>query len=100
MSVKKRKYLETYVKFRFTFTINYCLDILVCVLCQKSLGNDSMKSKSSQLANGESSSAIQFKNSKTKDLDFFKHRKLVFKKQRLDKGMFFQPTNVSLKASS
>ena len=43
MSLKKRKYSETYLKFGFTFTINNGLDIPVCVLCQKSLGNDSMK---------------------------------------------------------
>ena len=43
MSLKKRKYSETYLKFGFTFTINNGLDIPVCVLCQKSLGNGSMK---------------------------------------------------------
>ena len=43
MSLKKRKYSETYLKFSFTFTINNGLDIPVCVLCQKSLGKDSMK---------------------------------------------------------
>ena len=43
MNLKKRKNLETYLKFGFTFTINNGLDITVCVLCQKSLGNDSMK---------------------------------------------------------
>ena len=37
---------------------------------------------------------------KDKELDFFKHRESVFKKQCLDKGgMFFQQTNASLKAS-
>ena len=37
---------------------------------------------------------------KDKELDFFKHRESVFKKQCWDKGgMFFQQTNASLKAS-
>ena len=67
----------------------------VCVLCQKSLGNGSMKS--SLLTRHLERAHPEFKD---KELDFFKHRESVFKKQRLDKGgMFFQQTNASLKAS-
>ena len=95
MSLKKRKYSETYLKFRFTFTINNGLDIPVCVLCQKSLGNDSMKQ--SLLTWHLERAHPEFK---TKELDFFKHRESVFKKQCLDKGgMFFQQTNALLKTS-
>ena len=94
MSLKKRKYSETYLKFEFTFTINNGLDIPVCVLCQKSLGNDSMKP--SLLTQHLERAHPEFKD---KELDFFKHRESVFKKQCLDKrGMFFQQTNASLKA--
>ena len=95
MSLKKRKYSETYLKFGFTFTINNGLDIPVCVLCQKSLGNDSMKP--SLLTRHLERAHPEFKD---KELDFFKHKEPVFKKQCLDKsGMFFQQTNASLKAS-
>ena len=95
MSLKKRKYSETYLKFGFTFTINNLLDIPACVLCQKSLENDSMKP--SLLTRHLERAHPEFKD---KELDFFKHRKSVCKKQCLDKGgMFFQQTNASLKAS-
>ena len=95
MSLKKRKYSETYLKFGFTFAINNDLDIPVCVLCQKSLENDSMKpsllTRHLEKAHPES---------KDKELDFFKHIESVFKKQCLDKGViFFQQTNASSKAS-
>ena len=92
-SQKKTK--ETYLKFGFTFTINNGLNIPVCVLCQKSLGNDLMKP--SLLTRHLERAHPKFKD---KELDFFKHRESVFKKQCLDKGgMFFQQTNASLKAS-
>ena len=95
MSLKKRKYSETYLKFGFTFTINNGLDIPVCVLCQKSLENDLMKP--SLLTGHLERAHPEFKD---KEFDFFKHRESVFKKQCLDKGgMFFQQTNASLKAS-
>ena len=95
MSLKKRKYSETYLKFGFTFTINNGLNIPVYVLCQKSLGNDSMKP--SLLTRHLERAHPEFKD---KELDFFKHRESVFKKQCLDNGgMFFQQTNASLKAS-
>ena len=94
MSLKKRKYSEIYLKFGFAFTINNGLDIPVCVLCQKSFGNDSMKP--SLLTRHLERAHPEFKD---KQLDFFKHRKSVFKKQCLDKGgIFFQQTNASLKA--
>ena len=95
MSLKKRKYSEIYLKFGFTFTINSGLDIPVCAVCQKSLGNDSMKP--SLLTRNLETAYSEFKY---KELDFFKHRESVFKKQCLDKGgMFFPQTNASLKAS-
>ena len=95
MSLKKRKHSETYLKFGFTSTINNGLDTPVCVLCQKSLGNASMKP--SLLSRHLERAHPEFKD---KELDFFKHRESVFKKQCLDKGgMFFQQTNASLKAS-
>ena len=75
MSLKKRKYSETYLKFGFTFRINNGLDIPVCVLCQKSLGTDSMKP--SLLTRHLEKAHSEFKD---KELDFFKHRELVFKK--------------------
>ena len=81
MVVKK----ENILKFGFIFTINNGLDIPVCVLSQKSLQNDLMKSRlfTQHLER-------PYPKFKDKNLDFFKHRKLVFKKQRLNKGgMFF-----------
>ena len=67
----------------------------VCVLFQKSLGNGSMKP--SLLTRHLERAHPEFKD---KELDFFKHRESVFKKQRLDKGgMLFQQNNASLKAS-
>ena len=96
MSVKKRKYLEIYLKLEFTFTKNNGLDIPVCVYSQKSLGNNLMKP--SLFTRHLQKAHPEFKD---KNLDFFKHRESVFKKQRLDKGhMFFPQTNASLKASS
>ena len=93
MNLKKRKYSETYLKFGFTFAINNGLDIPICVLCQKSLGNDLMKP--SLLIWHLERAHPEFKD---KELDFFKHRKSVFNKQCLDKdGMFFQQTNASLR---
>ena len=75
--------------------INNGLDIPVCVLCQKSLGNDLMKP--SLLTQHLERAHPEFKD---KEFDFFKYRESVFKKQCLDKdGMFFQQTNASLKAS-
>ena len=95
MSLKKRKYSETYLKFGFTFTISNGLDISVCVLCQKLLKNDWIKP--SLFTRHLERAYPEFKD---KELDFFKHRESVFKKQCLDKGgMFFQQTNASLKAS-
>ena len=95
MSLKKRKYSETYLKFGFTFTINNGLNIRVCVLFQKSLRNDSMKP--SLLTRHLERAHPEYKDKK---LEFFKHRESVFNKQCLDKGgMFFQQTNASLKAS-
>ena len=95
MNLKKRKYSETYIKFGFTFTINNGLDLPVCVLCQKSFGNDLVKP--SLLTRHLERAHPKFKD---KGLDFFKHRESMFKKQCLDKcGMFFQQTNASLKAS-
>ena len=68
---------------------------MICVLCQKSLGNDSMKP--SLLTRHLERAHPEFKD---KELDFFKYRESVFKKQCLDKGgMFFQQTNTSLKTS-
>ena len=84
MSLKKRKYSETYLKFGFTFTINNGLDIPVCVLCQKSLGNHSMKRN--LLTRHLEKAHPKFKD---KELDFFKHRESVFKKQCLIKGGIF-----------
>ena len=92
---QKKKYSETYLKFGFTFTINNGLDIPVCVLSEKLLGNDSMKP--SLLTRHLEKAHPKFKDKK---LDFFKHRESVFKKHCLDKAvMFFQQTNTSLKAS-
>ena len=91
---QKKKIIRNLLKFGFTFTINNGLDIPVCVLCQKPLGNHSMKP--SLLTRHLEKAHPEFKD---KELDFFKHRESVFKKQCLDKGgIFFQQTNASLKA--
>ena len=88
MSVKKRKFSQTYLKFGFTFTINNDLDILVRVLRQKSLENDSVKP--SLLTRHLERAHSEFKD---KEFDFFMQRESVSKKQRLDKGsMFWQQT--------
>ena len=69
MSLKKRKYSDTYLKLGFTFMINNGLDIPVCILCQKSVGNNSMKP--SLLTRHLERAHPEFKD---KELDFFKHR--------------------------
>ena len=62
---------------------------------KKSLGNDSMKP--SFLTRHLERAHPEFED---KELDFFKHKESVFKKQYLDKdGIYFQQTNASLKAS-
>ena len=62
---------------------------------KKSLGNNLMKP--SLLTWHLERAHLEFKD---KELDFFKHRESVFKKQCLNKGgMFFQQANASLKAS-
>jgi len=43
MSSKNSKYSDTCSKFGFAFTVSNGLDIPVCVLYQKALGNNSMK---------------------------------------------------------
>ena len=64
----------------------------LCVLCQKSLENDSKKP--SLLARRLERAHPEFKD---KELDFFKYRQLVFKKKHLDKGgMFLQQINALL----
>ena len=74
---------------------NNGLHIPVCVLCQKSMGNDLMKP--SLLTGHLEEAHPEFKN---EELGIFKHKESVFQKQRLDKGgVFFQQTNASLKAS-
>ena len=86
---KKRKYSETDLQIGFTCTISNDLDIPACVLCQKSLEND--LTKPNVLAQHLN---IAYSEFKLKDLDFFKGREAVFKKQRLDKGgIFFQQTS-------
>lgn len=92
---KRRKYSETYLQFGFTFIVNNGMDIPLCVLCQKTLGNDSMKP--SLLTRHLERAHPEFKD---KDLDFFKRKEAVFKKQRLDpSGRFFQQTSAAVKAS-
>ena len=55
--------------------INNGLDIPVCVLCQKSLGNDLMKP--SLLTRHLERAHPEFEE---KELDFFKHRESVFRR--------------------
>jgi len=43
---KEVAYSETLLRFGFTLTVNNGSDIPVCVLCQKTLGNHSMKPSS------------------------------------------------------
>jgi len=88
MSSEKRKYSEDYLKFGFTFTVNNGLDIPVCVLCQKTLGNDLMKP--SLLTRHLEKAHPEFRD---KDHDFFKHKETMFEKQRLDKSGMVSPTH-------
>ena len=90
---QKRKYSKIYSKFEFTFMVNNGLDMPLCVLCQKTLGNNSIKPSLLALTSGVNLTTIQRP-------DFFKPRETVFKQQRLDKvGMCLQHTNASLQVS-
>ena len=95
MMSKRRKYSETYLQFGFTFVVNNGTDIPVCVLCQKTLGNDSLKP--SLLTRHLERAHPQFKD---KDLNFFKRKEEVFKKQQLDpSGRIFQQNSAVVQAS-
>lgn len=92
---KRRKYSETYLQFGFTFVVNNGMDIPVCVLCQKTLGNDSLKP--SLLTRHLERAHPEFKD---KDLNFFKRKEEVLKKQRLDpSGRIFQQNSAVVQAS-
>lgn len=92
---KRRKYSETYLQFGFTFVVNNGMDIPVCVLCQKTLGNDSLKP--SLLTRHLERAHPEFKD---KDLNFFKRKEEVLKKQRLDpSGRIFQQNSAVMQAS-
>ena len=95
MTSKRRKYSETDLQFGLTLTVNNGMDIPLCLLYQKTLGNDSMKP--TLLTRHLERAHPEFKD---KDLDFFKRRETVFKKQRMDaSGRFFQQTSAAVKAS-
>ena len=92
---KKTRYSETYLQFEYIFTVNNCLDILVCVLCQKSLRNDSMKPS---LLTWHLNRA--YPGFKDKSLDFFNLIEMCSRKKRLYiSGKLFQQTSAAVKAS-
>lgn len=92
---KKRTYSESYLQFGFTSIEQNGIVIPQCVICHKTLGNDSMKP--SLLTRHLEKVHPEFIN---KDLDFFKYKETVLKKQRLDSGgRIFQQNNAALKAS-
>jgi len=98
MSSKKIKYWKTYLKFGFIFTVNNGLDIPVCVFCEKTLVNNSMKP--SLLTRHLERTFDIWRGLEIQRLDFFMHRATVFKQKRLDRvGMFLQHTNASLEVS-
>jgi len=73
--------------------VNNGLDMPLCVLCQKTLGNNSIKPSLLALTSGVNLTTIQRP-------DFFQPRETVFKQQRLNKvGMCLQHTNASLQVS-
>ena len=76
MTSKRREYSETYLQFGFTLTVNNGMDIPLRLLCHKTLGNDAMKP--SLLTQHLERTHPEFKD---KDLDFFKCKEAVFKKQ-------------------
>ena len=86
---KKRKYSESYLQFGFTSITKNEIEIPQCLICQKTLANESMKP--SLLARHMEKMHPNFKE---KDVSFFKRKEESLKKQRLDaSGAFLKQYN-------
>lgn len=92
---KKRKYLETYIKFGFTTVINNGRENPQCVLCNAVLSSESMK-PSKLKRHLETKHAEHSK----KDLSFFQRHEAGLKRQRLEPtGKCQQQNTATLQAS-
>jgi len=94
MSKPKPKYSEDYLKFGFTSVLNN-IEVPQCVLCLKTLGNDSLKQS---LLSRHLEKAHPSDNKR--DLEFFKCKETSLKKRQIDSGgSFHQQSNAAVKAS-
>eukprot|EP00096_Caligus_rogercresseyi_P009484 TRINITY_DN3234_c0_g1_i1.p1 TRINITY_DN3234_c0_g1~~TRINITY_DN3234_c0_g1_i1.p1 ORF type:complete len:544 (+),score=51.68 TRINITY_DN3234_c0_g1_i1:127-1758(+) len=88
---KKRTYKESFLSFGFTFTVNNGIQVPQCVICKKTLSNESMKPfKLKEHLTKVHSELTE------KDLAYFKIKEHQLKRSRLDHGtgVLFQPSNV------
>ena len=92
---KKRTYNESFLSFGFSFTVNNGMQVPQCVICKKTLANESMKPFKLK----EHLTKVHPELAK-KDLAFFKIKENQLKRSRFDHGtgVLFQPSNV-VKAS-
>ena len=95
MSQKKRKYLDNYLDFGFTYLIEDDLQIPQCVVCMKTFLNSIMKPASlkQHLANAHPSMM-------SKNRSFFESKLKSLKRQKLDQtGMFWRTNKAAVHAS-
>ena len=90
MSQKKRKYLDNYLNFGFTYLIENDLQIPQCVVCMKTFLNSTMKPASLK----------QYDSMMSKNRSFFESKLSSLKRQKLDQtGMFWRTNKAAVHAS-
>ena len=87
MSVKKRRYNDSYIEYGFTCIINNGEEGPQCVICNKVLSNDSLKQKKlkQHLHNVH-------QQHKDKSRGFFERHSTILKKMRLDSSGTYHKT--------
>ena len=88
MSVKKRRYNDSYIEYGFTCIINNGEERPQCVICNKALSNDSLKpTKLKQHLNNV------HQQHKDKSRSFFERHARALKKMRLNSNGTYHETN-------
>ena len=87
----KRKYNDSYIKFRFTLLIDQGVEKGQCVLCYRVSGNESLRpSKLSHHLN------TSYPELKERNIEYFKRLESNCKRQRLDRTGSFEQTDQEL----
>ena len=94
-SLKKRSYNQSFLEFGFTFIVRGETQIPQCVICQKTLANESMKPGKLR----EHLVKVH-PDLVSKDVDFFRAKESKVKKARLDQGSKFVFQNSSVVEAS